>query len=340
MIRKILFAAAVLAAFGGSATAQVSVALAPVHPKLKAEATVNGDFVRIGDLVANAGIIADVPIFRAPDLGATGMVSAELVVEAVRGHALVGLDTGGIREVAVTRASRTIPTEDIEQGIRHALSTQFVLGDAKDIVLNFDNELKTLYVEPGAKGEPRVAHLTYDNRNGRFYATIELPDGANARASLRLYGRATVTAEVAVLANPVARGAFIKESDVQFERRPRAEIGRDVVTDRAQAVGLAARDALEPGRPLRSVQLMKPDMIQRNEQVTLIYEVPGISLTVRGKTTEGGAEGDVISVLNEQSKRTVQGLIVGPGRVLMDSRVPRIAANLPPSEPEAKDKAH
>ena len=85
---------------------------------------------------------------------------------------------------------------------------------------------------------------------------------------------------------------------------------------------------------------MKPDTIQRNEQVTLVYEVPGISLTVRGKALEGGAEGDVISVLNEQSKRTVQGLIVGPGRVLMDSRVPRIAANLPPSEPEAKAKAH
>src|ERR1051325_3759818 len=102
MIRKILFAAAVVAAFGSPATAQVTASLQPVHPKLKAEATVTGDLVRIGDLVANAGIIADVPIFRAPDLGATGMVSAESVVEAVRGHALVGLDTGGLREVAVT----------------------------------------------------------------------------------------------------------------------------------------------------------------------------------------------------------------------------------------------
>jgi flagellar basal body P-ring formation protein FlgA len=68
--------------------------------------------------------------------------------------------------------------------------------------------------------------------------------------------------------------------------------------------------------------------------------VPGISLTVRGKAAEGGAEGDVISVLNEQSKRTVQGLIVGPGRVLISARGPKLVANLPPSEPEAKDKAH
>jgi flagellar basal body P-ring formation protein FlgA len=340
MIRKILFAAAVLAAFGGSATAQVTVALAPAHPKLKAEATVNGDLVRIGDLVANAGIIADVPIFRAPDLGATGMVSAAAVVEAVRSHALVGLDTAGLTEVAVTRASRIIPAEDIESSVAHALSTQFALGDTKDIALNFDNELRTLNVEPTAKGEPRMARITYDAHNGRFYAVIELPAAANARAPLRLAGRATVTAEVAVLANPIARGSVIKDADVLIERRARAEIGRDIVTDRAQAVGLAARNALDAGQPLRTTQLMKPETIQRNDQVTLIYEVPGIMLTVRGKAAEGGTEGEVISVLNEQTKRTVQGVIVGPGRVLIDTGAPRVAANLQPREPEAKEKAH
>jgi flagella basal body P-ring formation protein FlgA len=52
---------------------------------------------------------------------------------------------------------------------------------------------------------------------------------------------------------------------------------------------------------------------------------------VRGKATEGGAEGDVISVLNEQSKRTVQGVVVGPGRVVVSTGSPRLAANLPPS---------
>ncbi len=174
MIRNILFAAVAFVALGGPATAQVTAALEPPHPKLKADAVVNGDLVRIGDLVANAGIIADVPIFRAPDLGATGMVSAAAVVEAVRSHALVGLDTGGLSEVAVTRASRPVPAEDIENGIAHALSAQFALGDAKDIALNFDNELRAVYVEPGAKGEPRVARVTYDARNGRFYAVVDL----------------------------------------------------------------------------------------------------------------------------------------------------------------------
>ena len=77
-------------------------------------------------------------------------------------------------------------------------------------------------------------------------------------------------------------------------------------------------------------ELIKPDLVQRNDTVTLIYEVPGIVLTIRGKAAEGGAEGDVISVLNEQTKRSVQGTIVGPGRVLVINGSPRVASNNTP----------
>jgi len=55
--------------------------------------------------------------------------------------------------------------------------------------------------------------------------------------------------------------------------------------------------------------------------------VPGVVLTLRGKAAEGGAEGDVITVLNEQTKRTLQGVIVGPGRVAIGNGSPRVASN-------------
>ena len=49
---------------------------------------------------------------------------------------------------------------------------------------------------------------------------------------------------------------------------------------------MAARRALRAGQPLRSADLMKPELVQRNETVTLVYEVPGIVLTMRGKALE------------------------------------------------------
>jgi len=60
-------------------------------------------------------------------------------------------------------------------------------------------------------------------------------------------------------------------------------------------------------------------------------------LTVRGKALDPGAEGDVISVLNSQSNRTIQGTVAGPARVVVRSGAPRLVSSearpAPPAGP-------
>ena len=326
MIRALILGCAASAAIAGTAAAQST--LEPIRPTLRAEATVTGDVVRVGDLIDHAGVIARVPIFRAPDLGATGTVPAEAVIDAVRAHALIGLDPRGVREVTVTRASRAIPASDVENAVAQALSSQFHLGEPKSIAVTFERELRAIHVEPSANGEPRVSRISFDNRSGRFEATLEMPTGAADRGLLRLFGRAVATVEVVTLQHAIERGAVIKTSDLAIARKPRTEAGRDALTDPERAVGLAARNAMPAGRMLRSADLAKPELVLRGDTVTMLYQVPGVTLTVRGKALDTGVEGDVISILNEQSKRTVQGLVVGPGRVVVNNSSPRLAANV------------
>jgi flagella basal body P-ring formation protein FlgA len=71
---------------------------------------------------------------------------------------------------------------------------------------------------------------------------------------------------------------------------------------------------------------MKPELVRRNEIVMLMYQVPGIMLTVRGRATEGGAEGDVIGVLNQHTKRVVHGTVIGSGRVMIGTGARQMAA--------------
>jgi flagella basal body P-ring formation protein FlgA len=339
MIRIPLAAFAALIALNVTAAAQETSQDTP-HPVLRAEAVVTSDIVRVGDLIDNAGIIAKVPIFRAPDLGFTGSVSADDVATAVRAHALYGLDTNGLSEVKVTRAARSIPAKDIEALVAQALSQQYDLGPTRDITITFDREVRSMFVDPSAKGDPRVAQIDYNARRGIFDATLDLPVGASSRGALRISGRALATVEVVTAARAIERGTVIKESDVMIDRRPRTEMTRDTIIDRTQAIGLAARTALQAGHLLRNAELMKPEVIQRNDAVMLMFEVPGIKLTVRGKATEGGAEGDTIAVLNEQTKRIIQGVIVGPGRVVVAANGPRLAANLAPNQDDTKPNAN
>jgi flagella basal body P-ring formation protein FlgA len=72
--------------------------------------------------------------------------------------------------------------------------------------------------------------------------------------------------------------------------------------------------------------LIKPEIVQRNENVTIVYQVPGLMLAVRGKALEGGAEGDMIDVVNVQSNRTLRGTVIGPGQVSVSSMAPRVLA--------------
>jgi flagella basal body P-ring formation protein FlgA len=308
-------------------------------PALKAQVAVAGEIVRIGDLVDNAGVVADVAIFRAPDLGQTGSVSASRVIDAVRPHQIIGLDTRGLTEVAVTRLSRVITPKDIEARIVRALASQYGAADTKNLAVVFDNEVRALHVEPGADAELRVTRLSFEPRSGRFEA-FELPGSVTARKlPLRYSGSLAETFEAAVPVRSLAQGEVLKAADVTLVRKPKSEFAANVVTNTEQAVGLAARRALRAGQVLREADLQRPELVGRNETVTITYEVPGILLTVRGQALEAGAQGDIINVLNVQTKRTIQATVSGPGRVSIAAATPRPAANVVAARPASPNNA-
>ena len=54
----------------------------------------------------------------------------------------------------------------------------------------------------------------------------------------------------------------------------------------------------------------------------MIYQSAGLYITARAKALDNGTEGDVISVLNPQSKRTVTGIVTGRAQVTVQIATP------------------
>jgi flagella basal body P-ring formation protein FlgA len=299
-------------------------------PRLKELVTVSSEVVRIGDLVENAGAAADVAVFRAPDLGQTGAVQISRIADALRPYDVSGLDTGGLSEVVVTRLSRALTANDITDRITRAFAGQYGFGDAQNLAVILDREIRILHVEPTVTSDLVVARMNVEPRTGRFDIAFELPGSTlSRRSALRFTGTVTETVEAATLTRSLKAGEVLKASDVIVERRPKAEVRGDGLAA-GQAVGLAARVALRNGQALRTDDLIKPQVVQRNESVTIYYEVPGILLTVRGKALEAGAVGDVVGVLNIQSNRPVQATVVAHGRVAIAAAGPLIATAAAP----------
>jgi flagella basal body P-ring formation protein FlgA len=322
---SLLFALAMLLPV--SATAQI----APLNavPALRANVTVTSDVVTIGDLIENAGAAANVPIFRSPDLGTRGTVPTAKIVEAIRPHQLIDIDTRGLAEVVVTHASRAISAQEISAVIAEALSAQYGLGNAKDISVSFDRDVHTLQVEPTATGDLQVLALNYDSHTTRFDVTFDLASSAVLHHQpARFFGTAIETIPAVAVEHPVERGEILRQSDLTILRRPKSE--GSAIANVADVVGLAARHELRPGQPLRTADLTKPDVVQRNDTVTIVYQAPGIVLTLRGIAQEAGAMGDSIGVLNADSKRVVQGLVTAPGRVSVTAVTTRVVENTSP----------
>jgi len=220
---------------------------------------------------------------------------------------------------------------DIEARIVAALTARHNVGKAESLKISFDREVRPIELTM-AQGEPTLTRFSYDSFSRRFDVTFELP--GNARAQWRYTGSAVETIEAAVPTRALARGDVIKVGDIVIERRPKNEFSSEPPALAAAVVGQAARRVVRAGQPLRNADLMKPEIVQKNDTVMIYYEVPGIMLTMRGKALESGAEGDLVSVLNVNSKRTIQGVVTGPGRVTVmgpgtaasTSSTPRLAA--------------
>jgi flagella basal body P-ring formation protein FlgA len=314
MTRLTIATLAAMLALCSGALAQTA---APPLPALKSSVTVSSDIVRIGDLVENAGPVADIPIFRAPDLGTTGEVATDLILDAIRPHQLIGIDTRGLADVTVTRASRPIPPREIADRVAQALAGQYGFGDAHDILVNFDSDIRTLQVEPSANGELRVVALAYDPRSMRFDVTFDLPDSVELRRQGAHYtGTAIATVDAVAVDRTVESGEVLKPSDLTVLKRPRAQT-ESFLTDADAVAGLAARRQLRPGQPLVAADVMKPQVVQRNDSVTIVFQAPGVTLTLRGQAKDAGALGDTIAVINTDSKRVVQAVVSGPDRVVV-----------------------
>ncbi len=274
--------------------------------------------------LAQSGPASQIAIYRAPDLGTSGKLPVAQVLAALRAHQVIGVDTREIREISVTRLARTLESKDIETQVGLALERRNGLGDAANLSLTFDRDLQTLQLDASNSGAMQPVSVRFDPRSGRFDVTFAIDNEAGTGPTrLRFTGTAIETVEAAVLARGIERNEVLKSSDVIVERRPKAEVGNDVAS-RDRAVGMQARRPLRAGQALRVADLAKPDLVQRDQAVTLVYESAGLYLTIRGKALEGGTEGDVVNVLNLQSKRTVSGIVIGRGQVSVAVPAPRL----------------
>ncbi|NIZ09728.1 flagellar basal body P-ring formation chaperone FlgA [Pseudooceanicola sp. HF7] len=80
-------------------------------------------------------------------------------------------------------------------------------------------------------------------------------------------------------------------------------------------VGMETRQALYAGRPIRPGDLGPPALIDRNQVVRLIYDRNGLMIVAEARALGRGGAGEVLRVMNMDSRQVVNGVIQSDGTV-------------------------
>jgi flagella basal body P-ring formation protein FlgA len=278
---------------------------------LHANVTVKGEIVRLGDLFRNVGVRAGIAVAYAPDPGKTAVLDAEWLAETARRHGIAWRPKSPLDRLVLRRASRQIEGASIARRITTRLRKTGLRGEIK---VKLDLGVSTIHLPVGAGKAFAIRELRYNERSGRLAAQLVAP-ARNPTYSLRITGRLQRLIKVAVLSRRLRRGDIVRARDVAVRSIDRARVPTDALTRRDELVGLAARRALPSGAPLRNGDLQAPTLVRRGALVTLEINTATIRLTARGKALDNGVLGDTVRIRNIQSKRVVQGTVVGMDRV-------------------------
>jgi flagellar basal body P-ring formation protein FlgA len=296
--------------------------------RIRPQIVIASDTVTLADLIADwPSHLENRPVFRAPLLGETGTIQTGRIVEAANRAGLAGL-TSSLHAVDVTRPAKTVSQGTLEQALKAALVARHGTALTQGSLI-FEEGMPIFRLAQNAPEEIQIETLTFDTRSRKLSATLRV-DGSSTQ---RVQATLVEMVEVSVLSRALARGEALMPADILREKRPRDSLSSDFVSEiifenraeEGKGDSYITRRALPAGTLLRMSDLTRPEAVAKGDNITLVYETPGLTLTLRGKALEGGPKGENITVQNPQSKKILHGIILGPGQVRILSAPHRVA---------------
>lgn len=288
---------------------------------LKNDVVVYNELVTIGDLFRDAGEVANVALFRAPDLGDNGKISAGRVIEAAYTAGLRDITEPDFTYVHVERPSLQFQQGDIAMLLK-AEWQKLTFESKADVEIRFQSGPKTLHADPRVDRPLKVTDFQLLPGTSRFNASLSVktPEGTETH---RLRGNVIEMVTVPVLTSNMNRGDLLQASDFEERRLPLSQMDGKEMVNPTSLMGLEAKRNLRSGALVRSNDFAKPMLVARNDVVTLMYKIPGLMLSTQGKVLGNGTANEAVSVLNLTSNRVVQGVIKGRGLVVVEQSGPQ-----------------
>ncbi|MEE9255915.1 MAG: flagellar basal body P-ring formation chaperone FlgA [bacterium] len=288
----------------------------PLMVSLRASSVAEGPGVRLGEIARISGggaqertRLASLRIAALPPNGETLRLSQRLVRATLRRARAGDVLLTGARVARVRQPMRILGAREVDAAVRRYLAGRLDLGRG-------DMEVRAVRMPPQKIALPR----------GKLTLSVEAPPHTRfigptplmviARNGKREVRRFWVSADVAaytqvpVPRQPIRVNERLSASQFEMRRKNLARLPSDVVTRMADLEGGKPLRPLAPGEAVRKSDIKLPFMISQGHLVRIIARNRGLTIFALGKALDRGRRGQIVRVLNVDSRRVVHGRVV------------------------------
>ncbi|SDG93458.1 flagellar basal body P-ring formation chaperone FlgA [Pelagibacterium luteolum] len=288
---------------------------------LRSNVTVTAPLVTIGDLFDNAGLLSETAIFRAPAPGTTGTVSLADIATAVGAAGLEEFEAYGLTEIKVSRSGMPVDMDLLSNLISADLTQRGILGQAMEMRISLNTPLPEL-VAADTSAPASLVMLRYMPGSSHFSARFQVSGLDNP---VDVSGQIELTIEVPHLTRSLPEGTIIGPDDIEMRMVPLAYAETAGIVSYDAIIGMQLQRQTRAGVMLRPADLAQPQIIGRNENVTVLYQQGALTLTTTGKALNAASLSEPVSVLNTMTNRVLQGTASGDGTVTITSGPQQLA---------------
>ena len=166
---------------------------------------------------------------------------------------------------------------------------------------------------PAGVIEAQVVPSDTDILSSRRFALTVYSDGRPVE-NRTVYGELQALAPVVVLGRNIRRGTVLRPGDLLMTEMDIVRL-REPCLDLDEVVGKTLRRSGRRGDVVGKRFLTVPDLVKRNDVVTIFLQKGGLFLTARGVARMSGQEGENIRVRNISSNREIFCQVIGPNQV-------------------------
>jgi flagella basal body P-ring formation protein FlgA len=152
--------------------------------------------------------------------------------------------------------------------------------------------------------------------------TLAVPGIAEAAQMAERPHSVAETIHVPTLRDNVSPGSIISEGDIILVDLPANQVGQNIITDPQKLIGMSAAWSLAANRPIRNTDVRRPILAKKGSLVTMTFTTPNMTLSATGRALENGSLGDTIRIVNTSSNKTVEGMVMADGNIIINHRAP------------------